>query len=269
MKNIFVLAFIAVFFWNCEKTVSLDIDQTPELYVIEGLLTDEFKAHQVRIRKTIFFNGEGNGANVSEAEVYVEDDEGQIYPYAEKEAGIYESIEPFAGVAGKTYTLHVEHEGEVFHASDQLKNAPPIDSLATRLDEEEMADPDDEGRFYEVLVYLSEPQETEDFYLVKFYRNGEIENENGDFVFVYDDLALGSTLEALPAAGYYAIDDMFRIELYSLSQGTFRYYQDLADNIGNDGGMFSGQPANVRTNMKGGAIGLFETSGVASMEIQL
>ena len=269
MKNIIYFVLSGILFFSCEKTIPLDINQTPSVYVIEGLVTNEYKKHWVKVSKTVPFNTNASNEQVSGAEVHIEDADGQIFVLEEVGDGYYEAVEAFRGEIGQRYTLEVRHENQVFQGSDELRPVSPIDSLTVRLDPEEFDDPEDEGRFLEVLVYLKEPQETEDFYLVKFFRNGVLENENGDIVFVYDDVALSGDLEALPAPGYYAISDTARIELYSLSPFAFKHYQDLANNIGNDGGMFGGAPANVRTNMSGGAVGLFQTSSIATSELLL
>lgn len=251
----------------CEKTIVLDPGQTEELFVIEGLITNSLSKHQVKISKSQTFNSSGGALGVSDATVSVSDDLGQTIEYGEVQPGVYRAKEAFTGEIGRTYTLTIDYEDRQFTATEQMQTMGTVDTLLTLIDEEEAADPEDEGRFYDVLVFMSEPQETENFYLAKFYRNGELENFDGDDVYVFDDVAIGGQLEALPGPVFYAEGDVARTELYSLSRRAFRFYNDLATNVANDGGLFSSQPANVSTNLEGGAIGYFQVSAIDVDEV--
>lgn len=251
----------------CEKTISLDPGQTPELYVVEGLITNVSNKHQIKITKSQGFNDSGVSPGVSGAEVVVVDDQGLVVEFSEAQPGVYRAKEAFAGEIGRTYTLTIKHQNQLFTASERMNTMGTVDTLLAQIDPEEQADPEDEGRFYDVLVFMQEPQETENFYLAKFFRNGQLENYDGDDVYVFDDVAIGEELSALPGPIYYAEGDVARTELYSLSRKAFRFYSDLYANITNDGGMFSSQPANVSTNLEGGAIGYFQVSALDVDEV--
>lgn len=269
MKYIPFLLPIILLLWSCEETIEIDLDQAEPLVVIEGLITNEYRQHEIKISKTNSFTTNGQTPRVRGASVVVEDSEGSIYEFEENEPGVYRSKAAFAGQIGYTYSMSVEVEGQLFTASDELLPVSPIDSLTIQIDEEEALDPEEEGRFYDVLIFVEEPQETVDYYLIKFYRNGQVENEEGQIVWVFDDVALGPEIDNLPAPIYYALEDTARIEMYSLSKKAYRHFLELSYNIGNDGGMFSSPPANVGTNIEGGAIGVFQVSGISVAEIRL
>lgn len=269
MKYLFFLIPLVILLFSCEKPIEIDLDQAEPLYVIEGLVTNEFRQHQIKVSKTNPYTTTGKTPRVSGASVVVEDSEGTLYAFEESEPGIYLSKEAFAGQIGYTYHMTIEVEGQRFTASDQLPSVPPIDSLTIAVDEEERADPEEEGRFYDVLIFVEEPQETVDFYLVKFFRNGQVENFDGEIVWVFDDVALGPEIDNLPAPIYYALEDTARVEMYSLTRKAYRHFLELSFNIDNDGGMFSSPPANVSTNIEGGAIGVFQVSGISVAEVRL
>ncbi len=269
MKNVLLFAFATLAFFSCEKTIELDLGQAEEAIVIEGLVTDQAGRQYIRISKTTPFSSSGKAPAVSGATVAVEDEEGNTYAFVEKEAGYYVPEPDFTGKAGRTYTMSVQAEGATFRASGTMHTLPPFDSLTIRVDEEEKASPDNEGRFYEVLVYINEPQETKDYYLIKFYRNDTLMTDNGSWVNVSSDEFLGENIDALPIPYYYAASDVARIEIYSISREGYKYYLDMLNNISNDGGMFSGQPANLRTNIEGGAIGYFQVSGLSAAELEI
>ena len=271
MKNHFLPYICCLVFLSfaCEKTILLDPGQTPEVYVVEGLITNANLKHQIKITKSQGFNDGGVSPGVSNAEVVVVDDKGWSMEFLELQPGTYRAKEAFAGKIGHSYTLTIKHDDQVFAASETMNTMGTIDTLLTQIDLEEQAEPEEEGRFYDILVFMKEPQETENFYLVKFFRNGQVENFEGEDVYVFDDVIIGEELNALPGPVYYAEGDVARMELYSLSRKAFRFYSDLNANINNDGGMFSSQPANVSTNLEGGAIGYFQVSALDVDEVTI
>ncbi|MCO6491967.1 MAG: DUF4249 domain-containing protein [Phaeodactylibacter sp.] len=269
MKNILFPALLTLALFSCEKTVELDLEQVEQATIIEGLITDQPGRQYVRISRTMGFYDSGQNPAVSGAAVTVEDDEGNAYSFVEQAPGYYVPGAPFTGKVGATYTLTAQVGESVYTAAERMNYVPPFDSLAIRIDPQEQADPEDEGRFYEVLVYIKEPQATVDYYLAKFYRNDTIQNWDGTWAFAYDDLLLSEDISNLPIPFYYAEGDMARVEMYAITRECYKYYLDLTSNVNNDGGMFSGQPANLRTNIEGGAIGYFQVSGLASSEIKV
>ena len=269
MKNILFLALFSIALFSCEKTIELDLEQTQEATIIEGLITDQAGRQYIRISRSTGFYDSGQNPAVSGAIVSVEDNEGNVYPFVEQSPGYYVPQTPFSGKVGNTYTMAAQVGETIYSASEVMNYVPPFDSLSIRIDAAEQADPEDEGRFYEVLVYIKEPQATVDYYLAKFYRNDTIQNWDGTWAFAYDDLLLTEDIDNLPAPFYYAKDDLARVEMYAVTHECYKYYLDLNENINTDGGMFSGQPANLRTNIEGGAIGYFQVSGLADTEIRV
>lgn len=269
MKNIILPTLLALALFSCEKTVELDLEQVEQATIIEGLITDQPGRQYVRISRSMGFYDQGQNPAVSGAVVTVDDSEGHSYAFVEQAPGYYVPKAPFTGKVGATYTLTAQVGESVYTATEPMNYVPPFDSLTVRIDAEEQADPEDEGRFYEVLVYIKEPQATVDYYLAKFYRNDTIQNWDGEWAFAYDDLLLSEDISNLPIPFYYAEGDMARVEMYAITRECYKYYLDLNENINNDGGMFSGQPANLRTNIEGGAIGYFQVSGLADVEIRV
>ena len=93
-----------------------------------------------------------------------------------------------------------------------------IDSLTVIINLEELEDPDEEGRFFNVLFYASEPQDRKDQYLFKFYRDGEIVRDFPTDIYFTDDALLGERIDDLEIAGFYAEGDLVTVEMYSLTQ---------------------------------------------------
>lgn len=267
MKYI-ILIFTALVFWSCEKTVFLDLDQTPSKIVIEGLVTNQPGYQFVKVTRTVDFYESGETPRITDATVLVEDDLGNEFLYTHNpnnhpdSAGYYLPVTPFVGETGRTYYLTVDVNGEQYEASDKLYDVTSIDSLEYRVNIDEEDDPKEDGKFYEVLMYAKEPQETDDYYLFKFFRNDSLVLYNPSDIYFSDDKTLGEEINGIPSPVFYALGDSARVEMYSLSRTGYVFYNDLFNLINNDGGMFSPPPANSRTNLSNGALGFFQVSSV-------
>lgn len=258
---------------SCEEDIRLDISQAPAQFVIEGLVTNRMDQHFVRLSESVSFYDTNITPKVSTATVQIEDSEGNVFTHVHNpnnhpdSVGYYLPTTPYQGKIGNSYTMTVNLDGTTYTATDHLSSVTEIDSLSIRIDEDELDDPDDEGRFFEILFYAIEPQDTKDFYLFKFYRNGELLKDNPEDIYYSDDDVLGETINDIPTAGYFAEGESGTVEIYSLSREAFVYYFDLESVLNNDGGLFNQPPVNPRTNINNGALGFFQTSAINSKSI--
>ncbi|MFY0592151.1 DUF4249 domain-containing protein [Roseivirga sp.] len=276
-KNTYLtlLALAALFTMGCEETVTLDLGQLEERVVIEGLVTNEQNGHFVKLTRTRNFYSTGPAERIQDATVSVSDDNGNTYQFVHNpmgtadDNGFYYPQTNFQGQVGTTYSLSVVVDGEQYGASEELLPVTAIDSLTVIIDEEELEDPEEEGRFYEVLFYASEPQDRKDQYLFKFYNNGEIVKDFPTDIYFSDDDLLGERIDDLEIAGFYKLGEMVEVEMYSLTQEAFIFYSDLFNLLNNDGGMFSPPPADPRNNLSNGALGYFQVSSVSREQIMI
>lgn len=268
MKRTAYIIFIALGLVACEKSVLLDLDQMDPKIVIEGLVTNQPKYQFVKISRSTGFYESGAAPRVTDAIVFVEDNMGNQFSYVHNpnnhpdSVGYYIPSTPFTGVIGRTYTLNVDADGESYTASDEMFEVTAIDSLTYQINFDEQDDPKEDDKFYEVLMYAREPQETNDYYLFKFYRNDTLKLYNPTDIYFADDKTLGEEINGVQSPVFYAPEDSARIEMYSISREGFVFYSDLFNLINNDGGMFSPPPANSRTNLSNGALGFFQVSAV-------
>lgn len=112
-----------------------------------------------------------------------------------------------------------------------------------------------------------EPQDREDQYLFKFYRNDTLVRDFPTDIYVAEDELLGGNIAELEIAGYYAVGNVSRVEMYSLTREAFVYYSDLSNLLNGDGGMFSPPPVNPRSNISNGALGYFQVSAIDVEEL--
>lgn len=269
MQSYIKMFLFALVLSACEETTDLDLRQTPARIVIEGLVTDRPGYQGVKISRSTHFYGSGQTPRVDNALVKVSDDTGREFTFIHNpsdhpdSAGVYIPETHFTGEIGRTYTLLVEVDGEVYQASDQLLSVIPVDSLGFRINEDEREDPKEPGKFYELLVYATEPGHEDNFYLFKYYRNDSLIVYDETDIYFSDDVVLGENIDGVPSPVYYGPDDTARLEVYSLSRNGFIFYNDLYTILTNDGGgMFGPIPASPRTNLNNGALGFFQVSAV-------
>lgn len=275
MKNLIILIITSVCFFSCEKTVLLDLNQTTPRVIIEGLVTDQQSRNYVKVSRSNGFYDSGVSPRVADANVTVKDDSGNEYIFIHNprnhsdSAGYYLPATPFAGVIGRTYSLTVIIGEASYEGSDMLRPVTHIDSLGFQINEDEVDDPNEEGKTYEVLLYAREPQESTDYYLFKFYRNDSLKTYDDTDIYFADDEVLGEEIGGVASPVYFAPGDTARVEMYSLSRNGFVFYSDLQSLLQNDGGLFSQPPSNSRTNLSNGALGYFQTSALSTMEITI
>lgn len=263
-----ILILTAIVLTACEKTITLDTEQAAPKIVIEGLVTNRTGYQYVKVSRSAGFYDAGKTPRITNALVQVEDDLGNITDFThnpgdhEDSVGYYKPDHSFAGEVGRTYTLTVQIEGQLYQATDQMLPVTTLDSLDYQVNEDELDDPDIEGKFYEVLMYAKEPRDTKDYYLFTFYRNDSLVFDSPTDVYVTDDLALGEEINGVPSPVYYGEGDTARVEAYSLTRQGYIFYSDLFSLLNNDGGMYSPPPANSRSNLTNGALGFFQVSAV-------
>ncbi|MDX2306046.1 MAG: DUF4249 domain-containing protein [Microscillaceae bacterium] len=131
MKNILGFFILLWAFSQCvEPFEEFDAQDFEDYLVVEGLITNETKAHRILISRTspidsLVFIPE------TEAQVHIEDEQGNRFPLSEKEPGKYFTTPNFTGIIGQSYTLLIQTSSGRNYRSDAvtLKSCPPIDSI--------------------------------------------------------------------------------------------------------------------------------------------
>lgn len=273
MKNLIVILFCSALFMSCEETVLLDLEQTSPRLVVEGQVTNQPGYQYVKLTRSVGFYDTGDSPAVQDATVIVTDNFGNEIKFLHNpgnktdSVGYYLPAEPFVGVIGRNYTLHINADDELYEASDELQPVTSIDSLTYRINNDEQADPKDYGKFYEVLFYAKEPQDRTDYYLLKYYRNDSLTVYVDTDIYYADDAVLGENIDGLASPVYFATGDTARVEMYSLTRNGYVFYNDLQSLLNSDGGLFSQPPSNSRTNLSNGALGYFQASAMDWKEI--
>lgn len=273
MKNLIIILLTSLVFWSCDKPILLDLNQSTPRIIIEGQVTNKTGYQYVKITRSVGFYQTGESPAVEDAIVRVTDDMGNEIQFVHNpgnyadSTGFYLPETPFTGEIGRSYKLNVTADGEVYEAEDDLQRVTTFDSLTYRISTDEQEDPKDFGKYYEVLMYANEPQNTTDYYLFKFYRNDSLKVYNDTEIYFADDEILGENIDGVSSPIFYAPGDTARVEMYSLTRNGFVFYNDLQNLLNSDGGLFNQPPSNSRTNLSNGALGYFQASALEIGEI--
>ncbi len=162
MKRVFlILCILVISLTTCIDPYILDLDEYESLLVVDGMITDEAVSHAIKLSRT-FQNEETLPVLVSNAEVSVRDENGNITVFQEKENGIYKSDSTqFTGRIGGTYILHIKTEDGLEYESGSctMTEVPGIDSIYYAADSEFFNNGEDEEKGLRILLDASNQNE--------------------------------------------------------------------------------------------------------------
>lgn len=129
-KKILLLGILIALSWSCVEPFGIRSIDFDKAIVVEGRLTNEQKAHYVKLSYTRPI-GERENAPLTDATVWVEGDDGSKVAFAETEPGHYKCSEGISGEVGIGYQLFfTTPEGKQYQSSlQELIASPPIDSI--------------------------------------------------------------------------------------------------------------------------------------------
>ncbi len=126
----FFQALLLLAILGCTKPFEIESFDFERVVVVNGLVTDEFKKHDVFLSYTRPIGSQEKDLMTS-AEVWIKEVGGAKISYSEIAPGHYQSTTEFAGVSGKQYELHfITSDGEEYRSTSvTLIKSPPIDSI--------------------------------------------------------------------------------------------------------------------------------------------
>ena len=259
-----IIFMVLIVTYGCEKETSLNIPASIEKsIVIEGMLTNESKAQEIKISWTV------SGLNelptpVSGALVKVSDGS-NIVSFSEDIAnpGIYKTTGNYSTTLGKTYYLTVIYAGKIYTATTLVEKGQYFEDLKYTKDVANnryhitwVCDPYHaiKSAMYEVSL---------DWSNLPAYASKESSKCKAKMLFY--------TLPTIDVSQVFAPDKQV-VEFplnsqvvekrYSLTPDYAQYVRALMLSTNWQGGYFDSAPANLPTNISGGAIGYFTAASV-------
>lgn len=263
MKNIFslsMLAFSMLAFTSCEEIVDLDLETSEPKPVIEGLVTDQPGLSYVKLTMSNAYFNVQNLGTISNAQVEVTDNDGNLIPFSETGPGLYHPDSLFTGQIQKSYTLKVTINGRIFSAASMMRKVTNIEKVTTKYFDKNNSEFKEEG--YYVYISFNELPGQGDSYKVDLFVNGKsVINRPGNLFYFNDKYIDGGNVVDWEFAQKVEKNDSLKVRMYSLSEEGYKFY-DAIYNLSNAGGLFGKNPANVPTNIIGDAFGYFGASSI-------
>ncbi len=268
-KLIIVLA-VLITFTSCFKE-RIDIDNNTEenkKIVITGWITSLEEPQFINISRTVNYLGGFQEDKVSGAVVTLQDGI-STYTMTEKEAGTYYLPDDWVARLGDDYNLKVVFDNKEYTATHTMTPCPEMENIYYDISEDYEEGEDEEPYFDPVFSFQETEGEGDAYYAVS-YPKGTLFGDSLIYgAFASDDFSDGIYFEDIylpTGADGFFVGDTAVMDFYSIGLETASYLQDIENEIYR-GSPFDAPPANVRTNIEGGAIGYFIASGARREEI--
>jgi len=266
---------IIMFASSCQEKVDFDlnIDENARL-VVEGSITDQTKAHEVILTRTSSYYENQAAPKETGATVTIFDGT-SYHSLTETSAGVYKTSPTYKGEVGKTYTLNITTKnGQNYSSNSKLESVAPIDSVLFYVDindaKEESegslifahfgSEPKGVGNNYMWLVDINDTSFTEDIKDLAFVTDEFVDgNYIAGFEFQqieFENLPTGDTLKVT-------------VEMHSISRAYYDFSLAILLETQYNGGLFSGPPANIPSNISDGGLGFFRASAVSTAYLEI
>lgn len=245
----YILILITVFFWfACKDKIQVDVQNKQSLIVIEGLLTNQ-STQYIDLQQSGDFYQLDAYNTITDATVQLIDTSGQILPLVHNQNGRYE-LKNWTAQVNQNYQLLVEYQDKEYRASAQLPPKVEIRKVDVKIENDSSA---------YVRCKFKDPATTGDFYRLRFYRNGKIQENRlytlQDSNFNGKNRTYNFKREAI------AYGDTIVVELWHISEPTYDYYKELEDVI--QQGLLSSVPYNPPNNIRGAeALGFWGAAAI-------
>jgi hypothetical protein len=280
-----ILILLMVLCGSCIEPFNPQIEESQEVLVINGIITDRSGLHHVVISRSTPYN-DPSFAPVTGCVVTVQDEKGQVVGYSETSPGVYEAyLESGFLQVGKSYALFASTpEGNEYRSDyDSLLACPPVDNIYYELKSHETTDPDitlHGAQFYMDVKGTSETASNYRWLLEETWEytapyvadlvwfGGEVLPNLSDSMYTcymtnpVKDLFSASTR-------YLSVNHLYRnplhyvsnesprlrikysvlVEQHSLTNQAFDYWDHLKSQSGEGGGLYESQPSSTIGNI--------------------
>ena len=158
MKRLILFISIIIVFTNisCKKQIDIKLKNSYARIVVDGLITDETKAHVVKVSKTSNYFSSEPESMVAGAVVTLNDGVNTI-TLTEVSPGFYQTDANYKGEVGRMYTLKIASNSDEYVASCLLKPVAQIDSISFTKGAQVNGPPKIDPNAYSINMFAQEP----------------------------------------------------------------------------------------------------------------
>jgi hypothetical protein len=235
------LAFLLAFS-SCQKVINIDLNDTEQKVVVEGIILRGDTIQRVRITKTQNFAESTSPPIVDNATVSVVDNLGNSATFTSVGNGWYE-LTSYPGVEGRTYTLSVIVDGVTYSGSSTMPDYQQIDSLFV------VFYPFGTDTLISVVPAHFDQAGIQNYYQFHITKNGLRDKD----IYLQDDQFTDGNLSLQPLfLSDLIVNDTVRVDMFCIDKPVYSYFNQLSVNSSS-----SATPANPISNMNGGCVGFF------------
>ncbi|MDX9883872.1 MAG: DUF4249 domain-containing protein [Prolixibacteraceae bacterium] len=241
---------IALSFAACEQVVDINLNETNPKIVIEANIHNNNDDCIVTITRTGNYFFPYTPEKVSNAVISLTNPFFQ-YSFSEIEGGVYR-INKIDRLMPTSYTLSVKASGELYEAVSVMPASVRINYLNYEYVEKTYFQ--DAG--YRVNYGLADPKNEENYYRVRYFVNGKLQNDGNDYYLINDELFNGKSVQMQLYGKRFDKGDTVAVELMSIDKNTYGYFNTFLEIISRSS-IESAAPANPKSNLSNGALGYF------------
>ena len=247
---------------GCTTVIDATLNTGPIQLSVDANLTNLPGAQTIRLTQTAAYFDSSIPTPVTSATVTVADNAGKTFRFTDPDNDGYYVWQPTGndtlGHVGRSYQLTIAYQNETYQASSKINPVPPIDSI-TFVKKKLSTFSKKDG--YRAEFYAIDIAGEADYYRVKFFQNGVLQNKPNNIITTQDGGFRGSNngvtdglmfitpiRRAINPDSLYALNDNVYVELHSLTSDALDFWQQLRTQITN-GGLFATPPANLPTNI--------------------
>jgi hypothetical protein len=267
IKKAISFALIALMAAGCTEKIDVKLDSTYTRLVVDGSIEADSGAYRVALTTSADYFSNEPVPRVVNAAVSISDGANTFMLHESQQgfSGIYETDAGFAGIPGKTYTLHVDLASEItghasFEASSYLPQVTHLDSVGVDFHSEWGP-----KGIWTVKLYAQEPGNEVNYYLFNLYKNGVLMTDTITKKVIADDKFYNGSymngVDVIYINNQHDWETLHKGDTIMLQMsGITKEYYDFIDQVKQSGfnlPFFSGPPANVEGNINNGGIGFF------------
>lgn len=254
MRNyIYILSTVVLLgFSSCQKVIDVNLNEAAPKLSIDAVYnaTDEKIRVSLGFSSNYFSNEES--APIDAAVLTIIDSTSVETNIPNVGGGVYE-LENYSPLFNSNYTLKVTYDGTVYSANSFLPEVTELSFISTLFAEEDLFG--DEG--YIAFMNIINDQSKDLFFRMVPFVGDTLYYESEDLYLFDNELVGQGNVEVPLFSDRFQLGDTLDIELRSLNEVTYNYYNEIAVILSGQ----SAAPTNPISNWDNDALGLFQTWG--------
>ncbi len=266
-----IILFSSVLILSCDEVINPELEKADPVLVIDAWLNNAPGSQQITLTRSQPYFESSLPTGVSGALVRVTDQNNKTYAFTEINPGVYQwtpvGTEAF-GEVGFVYKLNVQIGSEIFTSEAKMGRAPEIDSITFFVEPA--------GQFFDSLYqaqfWAIDPQEPNDAYWIKAFKNGTQLSKPSEIVTAYDaGFSKGGNFNGVEfifpiraainpfdedkdgnLKSPYVVGDSVYVQIQSVTEAAFNFLNEVRIQTDRPGGfseLFATPLANVSTNI--------------------